>query len=145
MSRVRSLVAVFISLVAALALCGCGASSGDSSSSSVSAGKGSTSPVEFKYSGNVKHSDVALDERSRDSFDQAAYEADLSEFESLIESNAADADKLNQAYDRLERHIANLVSDVALLKFDWSMNVADSNAANRYGAKLDLYNKEFAR
>lgn len=145
MSRVRSLVAVFISLVAALALCGCGASSGTSSSSSVSAGKGSTSPVEFKYSGNVNHSDVALGERSRDSFDQAAYEVDLNEFESLIESNAADADKLNQAYDKLERHMANLVSDVALLKFDWSLNVTDSNAANRYGAKLDLYNKEFAR
>lgn len=107
MSRVRSLVAVFISLVAALALCGCGASSGAFSSSSVSAGKGSASPVEFKYSGNVKHSDVAFDERSRDSFDQVAYEADLSEFEFLVESNAADADKLNQVYDNLERHMAN--------------------------------------
>lgn len=145
MSRIRSLVAVFVSLVAALTLFGCGASSGASSSSSASTGKGSASPVEFKYSGNVKHSDVALGERSRDSFDQATYEVDLNEFELLIGSNAADADKLNQAYDRLERHMANLVSDVALLKFDWSLNVADSNAANRYGAKLDLYNKEFAR
>lgn len=145
MSRIRSLVVVFVSLVAALTLFGCGASSGASSSSSVSAGKGSASPVEFKYSGNVKHSDVALGERSRDSFDQAAYEVDLNEFESLIESNAADADKLNQAYDRLERHMANLVSDVALLKFDWSLNVADSNAANRYGAKLDMYDNELAR
>lgn len=95
MSRVRSLVAVFVSLIAAATLCGCGASSGASSSFSASAGKGSASPVEFEYSGNVKHSDVALGERSRDSFDQATYEVDLNEFESLIESNAADADKLN--------------------------------------------------
>ena len=145
MSCVRSLVAVFVSLVAALTLFGCGASSGASSSSSASAGKGSALPVEFKYLGNVKHSDVALDERSRDSFDQVAYEADLSEFESLVELNAADADKLNQVYDKLERHMANLASDVALLKFDWSLNVADSNAANRYGAKLDMYDNELAR
>lgn len=104
-------------------------------------GEGSSAPVEFEYENKVEHWDVALPDRSRDSFDEVAYDAALQEFRAAMDSS--DASALLNAYDKLERLFADLSSDRALADFDRACAGLDEVAASVYAAKQAAYDSHY--
>ncbi|MDA6840308.1 hypothetical protein OSL57_26690, partial [Escherichia coli] len=62
---------VLILALCALALSACGSGgNGGGEAGGNATGEGSSAPVEFEYENKVEHWDVALPDRSRDSFDE---------------------------------------------------------------------------
>ena len=104
-------------------------------------GEGSSAPVEFEYGNEVEHWNVALPDRSRDSFDEVAYNAALQEFRAAVDGD--DASALLNAYDKLERLFADLSSDRALADFDCACAGFDEAAASAYAAKQAAYDSHY--
>ena len=102
-ARTRSwFAAVLILVLCALALSACGSGgNGGGEADGNATGEGSSAPVEFEYGNEVEHWNVALPDRSRDSFDEVAYNAALQEFRTAMDGD--DASALLNAYDKLER------------------------------------------
>lgn len=106
--------AVLILVLCALALSACGSGdNGGGEAGGNAMGEGSSAPVEFEYGNEVEHWNVALPDRSRDSFDEVAYNVALQEFRAAMDGD--DASALLNAYDKLERLFADLSSDRALV------------------------------
>ena len=134
--------AVLILALCALALSACGSGgSGEGEVSGNATGEGSSAPVEFEYENEVEHWDVALPDRSRDSFDEVAYNAALQEFRAAMGGD--DASALLNAYDKLERLFADLSSDRALADFDRACAGFDEAAASAYVAKQAAYDSHY--
>lgn len=75
------LAAVLILALCAPALSACGSGdNGGGEADSNATGEGSSASVEFEYGNEVEHWNVVLPDRSRDSFDEVAYNAALQEF-----------------------------------------------------------------
>ena len=68
--------AVLILVLCALALSACGSGGNDGGEADGNA----TTPVEFEYGNEVEHWNVALPDRSRDSFDEVAYKRHFKSF-----------------------------------------------------------------
>ncbi|MEE0308870.1 MAG: hypothetical protein UDY71_02185 [Slackia isoflavoniconvertens] len=142
-ARMRSwFAAVLILALCALALSACGSGGNGGGEAGCNAtGEGSSAPVEFEYENKVEHWDVALPDRSRDSFDEVAYDAALQEFRAAMDGN--DASVLLDAYDKLERLFADLSSDRALADFDRACAGFDEAAASAYVAKQAAYDSHY--
>lgn len=142
-ARTRSwFTAVLILALCALALSACGSGGNDGGEAGGNAmGEGSSAPVEFEYGNEVEHWNVALPDRSRDSFDEVAYNAALQEFRTAMDGD--DASVLLNAYDRLERLFADLSSDRALADFDCACAGFDEAAASAYAAKQAAYDSHY--
>ena len=84
---------------------------------------------------------MALPDRSRDSFDEVAYNAALQEFRAAMDGD--DASALLNAYDKLERLFADLSSDRALADFDRACAGFDEAAASAYAAKQAAYDGHY--
>ena len=78
-ARTRSwFAAVLILVLCALALSACGSGdNGGGEADGNAMGEVSSAPVEFEYGNEVEHWNVALPDRSRDSFDEVAYNATM--------------------------------------------------------------------
>lgn len=126
--------------VPAISACSAGGN-GEGEAGGTATGKGSSAPAEFEYGNEVEHWNVALSDRSRDSFDEAAYNAALQEFRAAIEGD--DASALLGAYDELERLFADLSSDRALANFDQACAGFDEAAASAYAAKQAAYDSHY--
>ena len=126
--------------VPAISACSAGGN-GEGEAGGTATGKGSSAPVEFEYGNEVEHWNVALSDRSRDSFDEAAYNAALQEFRAAIEGD--DASALLGAYDELERLFADLSSDRVLANFDQACAGFDEAAASAYAAKQAAYDSHY--
>lgn len=82
--------AVLILALCALALSACGSGGkGGGEADGNATGEGFSAPVEFEYGNEVEHWNVALPDRSRDSFDEVAYNTALQEFQAAIEGDDA--------------------------------------------------------
>lgn len=128
-ARTRSWFAVLILVLCALALSACGSGdNGGGEAGGNATGEGSSAPVEFEYGNEVEHWNVALFDRSSDSFDEVAYNAALQEFRAAMDGD--DASTLLNAYDKLERLFADLSSDRALAGFDCACVGFDEAAAS---------------
>ena len=114
---------------------------GEGEAGGTATGKGSSAPVEFEYGNEVEHWNVALSDRSRDSFDEAAYNAAFQEFRAAIEGD--DALALLGAYDELGRLFADLSSDRALANFDQACASSDEAAVSAYAAKQAAYDSHY--
>mgnify|MGYP004558499641 CR=1 FL=1 len=143
-------IAICLALVlCAPALSACDARDGGEEGSASSAAGGvppaaeldSSAAVDFEYTNNVEHRDVTLANRSRDSFDEAAYEAALQEFRGAIDGD--DESALLNAYEGLEGVFADLSSDCALAGFDSACAGFDENAASAYAAKQAAYDGHY--
>lgn len=67
------------------AICACSAGGNGMGEAGGSAtGEGSLATVEFEYGNDVEHWNAALPDRSRDSFDEVAYNAALQEFRAAM-------------------------------------------------------------
>ena len=90
-TRTRSwFAAVLILALCALALSACGSGgNGGGEAGGNATGEGSSAPVEFEYGNEVEHWNVALPDRSRDSFDEVAYNAALQEFQTAMNGDDA--------------------------------------------------------
>lgn len=84
---------------------------------------------------------MALPDRSRDSFDEVAYNAALQEFQAAMDGD--DASALLNTYDKLERLFADLSSDRALADFDCACAGFDEAAASAYAAKQTAYDGHY--
>lgn len=124
----------------ALSACGSGGNGGGEAGGNAM-GEGSSAPVEFEYGNEVEHWNVALPDRSRDSFDEVAYNAALQEFRAAMDGD--DASALLNAYDKLERLFADLSSDRALADFDRACAGFDEAAASAYAAKQAAYDSRY--
>lgn len=134
--------AVLILVLCALALSACGSGgNGGGEAGGNATGEGSSAPVEFEYGNEVEHWNVALPDRSRDSFDEVAYNAALQEFRVAMDGD--DASALLSAYDKLERLFADLSSDCALADFDCACAGFDEAAASAYAAKQAAYDSHY--
>ena len=134
--------AVLILALCALALSACGSGgNGGGEADGNATGESSSAPVEFEYGNEVEHWNVALPDRSRDSFDEVAYNAALQEFRAAMDGD--DASALLNAYDKLERLFADLSSDRALADFDRACAGFDEAAAGAYAAKQAAYDGHY--
>lgn len=142
-ARTRSWFAtVLILVLCALALSACGSGdNGGGEAGGNATGEGSSAPVEFEYGNEVEHWNVALPDRSRDSFDEVAYNVALQEFRAAMDGD--DASALLNAYDKLERLFADLSSDRALADFDCACASFDEVAASAYVAKRAAYDSHY--
>lgn len=99
------------------------------------------------YSGDIKHFDIPLEERSRNSFDKNAFLVAFFEFKDIIESeyNEEKESELIELYEEIKSGLLNLKTDVSLAKYDYYLDVANRQNSEFLAAKEELYSSYFAK
>lgn len=102
----------------------------------------STFPVNQNPSVSVPHFDVPLEERSRNSFDSAAYDSAYQEFAALLESDG-NAERIGELYEIINDLLQDSKTDAALALYDYDQDVSNGELAERYSSMQSSYSSVY--
>ena len=104
----------------------------------------STFPVNQDPSVSVPHFDVPLEERSRNSFDSAAYDSAYQEFAALLESDG-NAERIGELYEIINDLLQDSKTDAALALYDYDQDVSNGELAERYSSMQSSYSSVYSK
>ncbi len=93
---------------------------------------------------SIRHFNISLGDRARDSFDRDAFDGACDELDSLLKSEG-NAERIFELYETIKKLLLDSKTDASLALYDYNTDIANAEKAERYASKQNEYSKIYGK